>query len=165
MPFHSLLTVCNIVALTIIFLIIFPTSLSIPKFLLFCSLMASLTILRCFDKITITDHRIVLRTMLVNRTVLLDDLLASPYLTVHPYIFKKYEWQRKLLRQNYQKIYQDKACIYFSFDQQLKTTTLLHKPINYLGLGLFSKKQRQEILAILSRTWRLDPTLQPPKDV
>ena len=68
---------------------------------------------------------------------------------------KKYEWQRKLLGQNFKKFWYYRTNIYFSQDENR------HK-LSQLRLSLFSKKQTDKILAILTQTWNLDSNIKQP---
>lgn len=164
MPFDSLRTVLGIFACIIVLISIFPSTLLVMKYLILYLLLGLLTLCRCFDKITITNQRIILKILLIHKIVRLDQLKSSPYLSIHPHTFKKYEWQRKLLKKQFHQFWQDKALIYFPQEELLHGSTFLNKHLVYLRLGLFSKKQTQQIIEILIKTWQLEPTIRPSEN-
>ncbi|MFM6905930.1 MAG: hypothetical protein ACKOUU_07795 [Acinetobacter tjernbergiae] len=107
------------------------------------------------NRLIITNKRISLRMLFRTRAIKINELHQKPYLTIDPYIFKKYEWQRKLLGQNFKKFWHYRTNIYFSQDENR------HK-LSQLRLSLFSKKQTDKILAILTQTWNLDSNIKQP---
>jgi len=69
---------------------------------------------------------------------------------------KKYEWQRKLLGQNFKKFWYYRTNIYFSQDENR------HR-LSQLRLSLFSKKQTDKILVmLLTQAWNLDSNIKQP---
>lgn len=83
----------------------------------------------------------------------IDERQQTPYLIIDPYVFKKYEWQRKLLGQDFKKFWHYRSNIYFTQDENR------HR-LSQLRLSLFSKKQVDQILVNLTQTWNLDPNIK-----
>ena len=107
------------------------------------------------NRLIITNKRISLRMLFKTRTIKINDLHQKSYLIIDPYVFKKYEWQRKLLGQDFQKFWHYRTNIYFSQDENR------HK-LSQLRLSLFSKRQTDKILAILTQAWNLDSNIKQP---
>ncbi|MEG0347437.1 MAG: hypothetical protein RR605_05220, partial [Acinetobacter sp.] len=74
---------------------------------------------------------------------------------ISPYLFKASEWQRKLLKEEFMTFWKYQTSIQFSEKSDKK---ILHQ----LQLSLFSKKQTDKILAILTQTWNLDSNIKQP---
>lgn len=163
-PFDSLRTVLYVFIALIGFTIIFQINLFTLKHLLIYLLLTLITLCRCFDRIVITNQRIILRTLLIRKTVRLDQLKSFPYLSIHPHTFRKYEWQRKLLKKEFHQFWQDKALIYFPHEEHVQGSTFLNKHLVYLRLGLFSKQQSLQVVALLVKIWQLEPSIQPPEN-
>ncbi|MCH7332039.1 hypothetical protein [Acinetobacter modestus] len=107
------------------------------------------------NRLIITNKRISLRMLFKTRTIKINELHQKSYLIIDPYVFKKYEWQRKLLGQDFQKFWHYRTNIYFSQDENR------HK-LSQLRLSLFSKRQTDKILAILAQAWNLDSNIKQP---
>jgi hypothetical protein len=107
------------------------------------------------NRLIITNKRISLRMLFKTRTIKINELHQKSYLIIDPYVFKKYEWQRKLLGQDFQKFWHYRTNIYFSQDENR------HK-LSQLRLSLFSKRQTDKILAILTQAWNLDSNIKQP---
>lgn len=164
-PFKSLLDVVLIIGvITLISLMVSLIALMTKDIryviLLFLNLIVILA--KCFDKIIITNQRITLRTLLINRTVYLLELKEVPYITIDPYTFKKYEWQRKLLRQDFQKFWKNKSLISFSSTHAIEKISFFNKALQQLRLDLFSKSQSDKIIEVLENSWELKQNIQPP---
>jgi len=107
------------------------------------------------NRLIINNKRISLRMLFKTRTIKINELHQKSYLIIDPYVFKKYEWQRKLLGQDFQKFWHYRTNIYFSQDENR------HK-LSQLRLSLFSKRQTYKILAILTQAWNLDSNIKQP---
>ena len=107
------------------------------------------------NRLIITNKRISLRMLFKTRTIKINELHQKSYLIIDPYVFKMYEWQRKLLGQDFQKFWHYRTNIYFSQDENR------HK-LSQLRLSLFSKRQTDKILAILTQAWNLDSNIKQP---
>jgi len=107
------------------------------------------------NRLIITNKRISLRMLFKTRTIKINELHQKSYLIIDPYVFKKYEWQRKLLGQDFQKFWHYRTNIYFSQDEN-------HHKLSQLRLSLFSKRQTDKILAILTQAWNLDSNIKQP---
>ncbi|KKW75619.1 hypothetical protein AAV96_16475 [Acinetobacter sp. AG1] len=146
-PFSSLSSLIYIIIGTPICLFLFKD----PVFLwLLFFLPVFLT-----NRLIITNKRISLRMLFKTRTIKINELHQKSYLIIDPYVFKKYEWQRKLLGQDFQKFWHYRTNIYFSQDENR------HK-LSQLRLSLFSKRQTDKILAILTQAWNLDSNIKQP---
>ncbi len=163
MPFNSLSKIFYMAANLLGLIIIFPTSLLLDTYLNLYIFLILFILLKSFDKITITNQRIFLRIFLITRTINLNRIAHSPYLTIPPHTFKKYEWHRKLLKQDFNKFWQHKASIYFPVNKNSQLSTFLSKPLIYLRLSFFSKKQSKQVLQILAKHWQLDSSIQLPE--
>ena len=135
-PFNSLLIIFYMAISLLGIAIVFPSDLLLGKYIFWYGLLVLLTLLRGFDKITIT---------------------------IPPHTFKKYEWHRKLLKQDFNKFWQHKASIYFPVNKNSQLSTFLSKPLIYLRLSFFSKKQSKQVLQILAKHWQLDSSIQLPE--
>lgn len=129
MPFNSFSKIFYMAANLLGLIIIFPTSLLLDTCLNLYIFLILFMLLKSFNKITIANQRIFLRIFLITRTINLNRIAHSPYLTIPPHTFKKYEWQRKLLKQDFQKFWQDKFCIYFAASPEMQSFTLLNQPL------------------------------------
>lgn len=136
---------------------LFHTSLKIQHILLM-TLPLFFVFIRCFDSLTISHERIIVKVLFSTKSVQLQDLHHPPLLEINPYTFKKYEWQRKLLKQNFQTFWLKKSVI--SFPHSTKITA--EKTLQNIRLSLFSKQQAQDIIAVLEQYWQLSPTIQTP---
>lgn len=162
-PFNSLLIIFYMAISLLGIAIVFPSDLLLGKYIFWYGLLVLLTLLRGFDKITITNQRTVLKILLISREIKLSELKQAPYLTIPPHTFKKYEWHRKLLKQDFNKFWQNKASIYFPVNKNSQLSTFLSKPLIYLRLSFFSKKQSKQVLQILAKHWQLDSSIQLPE--
>lgn len=130
-------------------IILFP--LEPRDFLILCGIFL-ISLVPCSYLLIVTNQRIIFRKFLSAKTISLHSLPA-PKLKILPYTLKKYEWHRKLLRQDFQKFWLDKAIIHF---QDPSNSNALET----IPLSLFSKKQRAEIISILQETCHLNPLIE-----
>lgn len=93
------------------FIINFPSTLLVMKHLLLYLLLGWLGPCRFFYNIITINQIVMLKKLLVYKTLCLDQLKSSPYLGIQLHIFKKYEWQRKLLRHEFHRFWQHKAFV------------------------------------------------------
>ncbi|MEF9957488.1 MAG: hypothetical protein RR677_09590 [Acinetobacter sp.] len=151
-PFNSIqIIILNIVMSLMCFMMFSLTS----KYLAMLSFVLLLCVIRYFDSLIITNKRIILRTFLITKSIKIDQLNATLELTIDPFIFQRDEWQRKLLGQDFQKFWRHRSNIYFPQNENRQT-------LSQLKFSLFSKKQTDKILAILSETWALDSNIKQP---
>ncbi len=157
-PFFSLMSVA-LTSIILIFVFIFFKNFLLIKHIVACGFLLAITVLECFNKLIITNQRVILRKLLFNKTIHIRTLKKSPSLIVESYTFKKYEWQRKLLKQDFHGFWLPKASIYFFNQKEIKKLGLLSRSLTHLRLKLFSQKQRQKILKALTEHWQLDQSI------
>ena len=133
----------------------FALPLQSKHFIMF-GIFCLLSFFRFFDSIIITNQRIISHLFLRQRTVQLSTLQQPPFLTIDPKKFRQYEWQRKLLKQNFQDFWFYKTDIYF----KKLISAVDPNPLERIPLSLFSKKQKDRIIQTLAQSWQLDPTIE-----
>ncbi|MBC9229954.1 hypothetical protein HI850_011515 [bacterium SPL81] len=149
-PFNSIQTTMISIILSIMCLTLFSLTSTYFAMLTFIMLLG---VIRFSDYLIITNQRIILRVFLTTKCISIEQLDVPLELTIEPFTYQKYEWQRKLLGQDLQKFWQYRANIQFIENSDRKT-------LNQLRLSLFSKKQTDQILAILAQRWNLDPSIK-----
>ena len=149
--FFSILLLCGIT------LFLFHTSLEIQHILLM-TLPLFFVFIRCFDSLTISHECIIFKVLFSTKSVHLQDFYHPPFLEINPYTLKKYEWQRKLLKQNFQTFWLNKSVISFPHSSEVAD----EKTLQNIRLSLFSKQQAQDIIAVLEQHWQLSPIIQEP---
>lgn len=152
-PFTSLSYI--IISLIGIFTIIhlFSVNLLLNENIILYALIFLPILLKFFDRIIITNQHIFFKNILGKYSINHNQIKNPPYMFIDPYLFKKYEWQRKLSGQDFQNFWKYRANIQFSQNSDQKT-------LNRLRLSLFSKKQTDKILTILTQAWNLDPNIK-----
>lgn len=151
-PFSSIKVTITMTVASIIGLVFWSLT---EKHLIALASLLFLGLLRHFDYLIITNKNIRLCTFFNERKIKLENLNHSPYLVINPDLFKISEWQRKLLKEELMTFWKYQTSIQFSEKSDKK---ILHQ----LQLSLFSKKQTDKILAILTQTWNLDSNIKQP---
>lgn len=114
-----------------------------------------LGVIRFSDYLIITNQRIILRVFLITKSIKIDHIKNPLQLNIDPSSLQREEWQRKILGQDFKKFWQYRANIQFTENSDRKI-------LNQLRLSLFSKKQTNQILEILTQTWNLNSNIKQP---
>lgn len=119
----------------------------------FCALLG---LLRAFEHITITNQRIITRKFLTKYVGEISKFQKPPILKIEFQEFRKYEWWRKLSKQDFQKFWRYKAEVRFTYFTQAG----IPKPLEKISLSLYSKRQTDKIIETLSATCQLSPIIK-----
>ncbi|MFW1857852.1 hypothetical protein [Acinetobacter defluvii] len=158
-PIMTISTCIQILFFLGFFIFFFYSSIKI-KHILFIIPMIIFCLIRCLDALIITNKRIILRILLSKKSINIESLQKNPTLEIDFYTLKKYEWQRKLLKQDIQSFWLNKATIQFkTLNNPTKTDTL-----KSIRLSLFSKRQINKIIQILKETSNLNSTIKFPNN-
>ena len=152
-PINSIYLFFLCITLCVYVLFVLPLQ---SKHFIMLAIFCLLSFFRFFDSIVITNQRIISHLFLRKRTVQLSTLQQPPFLTIDPKKFRQYEWQRKLLKKNFQDFWFYKTDIYFKH----LISAVDPNPLERIPLSLFSKKQKDRIIQTLAQSWQLDPTIE-----
>ena len=152
-PINSIYLFFLCITLCVYVLFVLPLQ---SKHFIMLAIFCLLSFFRFFDSIVITNQRIISHLFLRQRTIQLSTLQQPPFLTIDPKKFRQYEWQRKLLKQNFQDFWFYKTDIYF----KKLISAVDPNPLERIPLSLFSKKQKDRIIQTLAQSWQLDPTIE-----
>ena len=109
-PINSIYLFFLCITLCVYVLFVLPLQ---SKHFIMLAIFCLLSFFRFFDSIVITNQRIISHLFLRQRTIQLSTLQQPPFLTIDPKKFRQYEWQRKLLKKNFQDFWFYKTDIYF----------------------------------------------------
>ena len=152
-PINSIYLFFLCITLCVYVLFVLPLQ---SKHFIMLAIFCLLSFFRFFDSIVITNQRIISHLFLRQRTIQLSTLQQPPFLTIDPKKFRQYEWQRKLLKQNFQDFWFYKTDIYFKH----LISAVDPNPLERIPLSLFSKKQKDRIIQTLAQSWQLNPTIE-----
>ena len=152
-PINSIYLFFLCITLCVYVLFVLPLQ---SKHFIMLAIFCLLSFFRFFDSIVITNQRIISHLFLRQRTIQLSTLQQPPFLTIDPKKFRQYEWQRKLLKKNFQDFWFYKTDIYFKH----LISAVDPNPLERIPLSIFSKKQKDRIIQTLAQSWQLNPTIE-----